>query len=131
MLRYEKVREQLKLIAVKVISHAPACGFSEDIRCFILELDDRWQSLCEKLGLTYQRVEETLFLLKLLEEMLNLLEKWLQNVSKRVEQIKLYTCSVDSMHIYIQNLQVNLSFDEYCVILQTNYTLLIISMLNI
>ncbi|XP_047138452.1 uncharacterized protein LOC100206390 isoform X5 [Hydra vulgaris] len=106
VIRYDKVREQLKLIAVKVISHAPACEFSEDINCFIVELDNRWRSLCEKLGLAYQGVEEALFLLKLLEEMLNMLEKWLHDISKRIEQIELYTCNIDSIHIYIQNLEV-------------------------
>ncbi|XP_065655767.1 uncharacterized protein LOC100206390 isoform X16 [Hydra vulgaris] len=106
VIRYDKVREQLKLIAVKIISHAPACEFSEDINCFTVELDNRWRSLCEKLGLAYQGVEEALFLLKLLEEMLNMLEKWLHNITKRIEQIELYTCNIDSMHIYIQNLEV-------------------------
>ena len=48
-------------------------------------LNDRWRSLCQQLGITYKKAEETRYGLKLLEIQLKQLNTWMKEVEGRVE----------------------------------------------
>lgn len=106
MKRYDTIRNELKSMAVEVLSHGASATYGDHVREELNAVNYRWRILCDKLGMTYKIAEETLFLLKLLEEMLKQLTSWLNNARGRLKQVRLESCSVNEMALAVQNLEV-------------------------
>lgn len=108
MSRYDTVRGELKKIAIHILGYGSSYVFGNVVRQQLNDVNDRWKDLCEKLGMTYKDAEETLFLLKLLEEMLGQLTSWLNDVNKKLKQVQLDTCSPDEMQRFIMDTEVSI-----------------------
>ena len=109
MKRYNDVRNELKDLAISILSHGPSCSFGIVVQKKLNEVNARWRQLCDKLGMTFKDAEETLFLLKLLQEMLGQLNKWLNSVHEKIKGVELDTCSFDGMKRSIKNIDVSQS----------------------
>lgn len=109
MKRYNDVRNELKNLAISILSHGPSCNFGIIVQEKLNEVNARWKQLCDKLGMTWQDAEETLFLLKLLQEMLGQLNRWLNTVHEKIKGVELDTCSFDDMNRSIKNIDVSQS----------------------
>jgi hypothetical protein len=107
MKRYNNVRNELKDLAISILSHGPSCSFGMIVQEKLNQVNTRWKHLCDKLGLTFKEAEETLFLLKLLQEMLGQLNRWLNNVHEKIKGVELNTCSFDAMKRSIKNIDVS------------------------
>lgn len=117
MTRYDGIRSELKKLAIQLLGYGSSCVFGTVVRQKLNDVNDRWKNLCEKLGMTYKDAEETLFLLKLLEEMLDQLTSWLNGVNERLKQVKLDSCSPDEIKRFIMDTEVNADFllnDVFC-----------------
>ena len=80
---HETQRKRLQGFAVQIVSTCPSAPFSEKVRSRQQNINCRLEELCRELGLSYQKVEETLFSLQLLEAMLKRLNIWLQGVEDK------------------------------------------------
>ena len=70
-------------------------------------MKERWKDICSQIGIPSQQAEETLFLLKLFEEMLKHINSWLNGISKRLKMINLKSSEENEIKIYLKDLKVN------------------------
>ena len=70
-------------------------------------MKERWKGICSQLGISCLQAEETLFLLKLFEEMLKHINTWLNGISKRLKMINLKSSEENEIKIYLKDLKVN------------------------
>ena len=70
-------------------------------------MKERWKDICSQIGIPFQQAEETLFLLKLFEEMLKHINSWLNGISKRLKMINLKSSEENEIKIYLKDLKVN------------------------
>ena len=116
MKKYDTIRNELKDLAVSILSHGPSCVYAQTVQQRLDQVNQRWKEICERLGMTYKDAEETLFLLSVLREMLRQLNKWLNSVQEQLKRVELNSCSFDQMKQYVTNLEV------YNVRLRLHYT---------
>ena len=106
MKKYNKIRSELKDLAITIFSHGTSCAYAVKVEERLNDINNKWKALCEKLGMTYKDAEETLFLLKILQEMLTRLNKWLNFVHENMKRVELDSCCLDEMMQYIKNIEV-------------------------
>ena len=70
--------------AYYVISKAGGTPYAGAVAEKQKHLNDRWRALCQQLGITYKKAEETRYGLKLLEIQLKQLNTWMAEVESRL-----------------------------------------------
>lgn len=70
--------------AYYVISKAGGTPYAGAVAEKQKHLNDRWRALCQQLGITYKKAEETRYGLKLLEIQLKQLNTWMTEVESRL-----------------------------------------------
>ena len=70
--------------AYYVISKAGGTPYAGAVAEKQKQLNDRWRALCQQLGITYKKAEETRYGLKLLEIQLKQLNTWMADVESRL-----------------------------------------------
>lgn len=70
--------------AFHVISCGSGSPYTEHVAKKQQELNERWRALCQQLGVTYKKAEETKYELKLLEIQLKQLNAWMTQVENRL-----------------------------------------------
>lgn len=109
MKKYNNIRNELKDLAVTIFGHGgTTCVYAVKVELKLNEINNKWKTLCDRLGMTYKDAEETLFLLKILQEMLTRLNKWLNFVHDNIKRVELDSCCLDEMMQYIKNIEVGI-----------------------
>ena len=104
--RYEHARKRLQGFAVHFVSACPNAPFSEHIRSRQQNINLRWEALCRELGMSYKKVEETLFSLQLFEAMLTRLNDWLGGIEGKAYQFISYGNDVESNRQLLMDIKV-------------------------
>lgn len=107
IVKYSNELEELQQLAIKIGSYGSTCKFSYDIISKFGCMKERWKDICSQIGIPSQQAEETLFLLKLFEEMLKHINSWLNGISKRLKMINLKSSEENEIKIYLKDLKVN------------------------
>ena len=107
MKRYGLMFSALRYTAVQILTYGCTCTFSKDIQDKFIRINERWKQLYHKLEIKDRMVEETVFMLQLLEEMLKQLTTWLNRVAGRLKNIDLDSCSLKYMEEALDDIQVN------------------------
>ena len=72
-------------------------------------LNDRWRALCQQLGITYKKAEETRYGLKLLEIQLKQLNTWMTELESRLVDFTVARlCVVAEIHKKVKEMKVTL-----------------------
>ena len=70
-------------------------------------LNDRWRALCQQLGITYKKAEETRYGLKLLEIQLKQLNTWMTELESRLVDFTVARlCVVAEIHKKVKEMKV-------------------------
>jgi len=85
--KYDQTRKRLEGFAIQIMSTGPAAPYSEQVKKRCQTINHRWEVLCREVGVSFRKVEETLFNLRLLEAVLMRLNEWLKTVEDRVNQL--------------------------------------------
>ena len=70
--------------AYYVVSKAGGTPYAGAVAEQQKHLNDRWRTLCQQLGITYKKAEETRYGLKLLEIQLKQLNTWIAELERRL-----------------------------------------------
>ena len=81
---HEGTRSTMNECAYYVISKAGGTPYAGAVAEKQKHLNDRWRALCQQLGITYKKAEETRYGLKLLEIQLKQLNTWMAEVESRL-----------------------------------------------
>merc|ERR1712072_1648661 len=81
------------------------CTFAKDIQDKFIHINKRWKHLYQKLEMVDKKVEETVFMLQLLEEMLKQLTTWLNRVVGKLKEVDLDSCSLKYMEESLDDIQ--------------------------
>ena len=81
---HEGTRSTMNECAYYVISKASGTPYAGAVAEKQKHLNDRWRALCQQLGITYKKAEETRYGLKLLEIQLKQLNTWMAEVESRL-----------------------------------------------
>ena len=81
---HEGTRSTMNECAYFVISKAGGTPYAGAVAEKQKQLNDRWRALCQQLGITYKKAEETRYGLKLLEIQLKQLNTWMTEVESRL-----------------------------------------------
>merc|ERR1712176_279696 len=95
--RYEQTFTDLRCTAVQILTYGSTCTFAKDIQDKFIHINKRWKHLYHKLEMVDKKVEETVFMLQLLEEMLKQLTTWLNRVVGKLKEVDLDSCSLKYM----------------------------------
>lgn len=112
MKKYNTIRSDLKDLAITIFTYGTSCVYAKQVETKLSKINNQWKAICDKLGMTYKDAEETLFLLKVLQEMLTRLNTWLNHVHENIKKVALDSCCPDEMVQYVRNIEV-------CIILYT------------
>ena len=114
MQKYNSIRNEMKDLAITIFSHGGTTSvYAVKVEGKLNEINNKWKALCDRLGMTYKDAEETLFLLKILQEMLTRLNKWLNFVHENIKRVELDSCCLDEMMQYIKNIEVRLLYFDH------------------
>jgi hypothetical protein len=103
--RYEKTFSELRSTAVQILTYGSTCTFAKDIQDKFICINKRWKQLYHKLEMSDKNVEETVFMVHLLEEMLKQLTTWLNRVMGRLKDVDLDSCSLEYMEEALDDIQ--------------------------
>lgn len=90
---HELVRSNMNEAAYHVISRASGTPYVSMVAYKQKDINDRWRALCQQLGITYKKAEETKYGLKLLEIQLKQLNNWMAEVEGRLSTFAIQGCS--------------------------------------
>ncbi|XP_068688970.1 nesprin-1-like [Montipora foliosa] len=82
--RHEAIRSTMNECAYYVVSKAGGTPYAGAVAEQQKHLNDRWRTLCQQLGITYKKAEETRYGLKLLEIQLKQLNTWIAELERRL-----------------------------------------------
>ena len=72
------------------------------------DLNERWETLCIQLGISYKKAEQTKYSLKLLEAQLMQLNKWMNNIERQLGELTTQrSCDLDELRQQLVDLQVS------------------------
>lgn len=81
--------------AFYLLSHWSGTPFTDHMTTKQQEVNNRWRTLCQQLGVTYKKAEETKYGLKLLELQLKQLNAWMAQVESKLRDYSITdTCEV-------------------------------------
>jgi len=81
--------------AFYLLSHWSGTPFTDQMTTKQQEVNSRWRTLCQQLGVTYKKAEETKYGLKLLELQLKQLNAWMSQVENKLRDYSFAdTCEV-------------------------------------
>lgn len=93
---HENTRSTLNESAYYVISKAGGTPYAGAVAEKQKNLNDRWRALCQQLGITYKKAEETRYGLKLLEIQLKQLNTWMAEVETKLREFSVVSSCVVS-----------------------------------
>ena len=93
--KYEQARKKLQGFAIQIMSTGPTAPYSEQVLKDYNVINHRWEGLCKELGISFKRVEETVFSLRLLEAVLTKLNEWLKSIEGKVRKLSLQLTEPD------------------------------------
>lgn len=82
--RHEATRSTMNECAYYVVGKAGGTPYAGAVAEKQKQLNDRWRTLCQQLGITYKKAEETRYGLKLLEIQLKQLNTWIAGLEGRL-----------------------------------------------
>jgi len=92
-----------------LISHWSGTAFTDHMTTKQQEVNERWRTLCQQLGVTYKKAEETKYGLKLLEIQLKQLNAWMAQVESKLMGYTIGdTCEITEVQQKYQELKVSL-----------------------
>jgi len=103
---YATLREDLKKLAVNILSYGSTCSFAHDIKDKFQTMKTRWKCICESLGISYEQAEETIFLLQLFEQLLKQLNNWLNTICHKLKHMNLTSTNLAEMEHTIRDLKI-------------------------
>ena len=96
---HEATRSTMNECAYFVISKAGGTPYAGAVAEKQKHLNDCWRALCQQLGITYKKAEETRYGLKLLEIQLKQLNTWMIEVESRLKDFTVvHLCVVADIH---------------------------------
>ena len=116
--------------AYYVISKAGGTPYAGTVAEKQKHLNDCWRALCQQLGITYKKAEETRYGLKLLEIQLKQLNTWMTDLESRLVDFTVARlCVVAEINKKVKEMKVKLKtvivnmmangpFAEYCHMVQ-------------
>ena len=90
---HEPARSDMNEAAYHVISRASGTPSASVVAEKQKAVNDRWRALCQQLGITYKKAEETRYGLKLLEMQLKQLNSWMAELEARVAAFTVDYCA--------------------------------------
>lgn len=97
--------------AYYVISKAGGTPYAGAVAEKQKHLNDRWRALCQQLGITYKKAEETRYGLKLLEIQLKQLNTWMAEVETRLKEFAVAgSCVLTEIQKKVKEMKVNKQF---------------------
>ena len=106
---HEATRSTMNESAYYVISKAGGTPYAGAVAEKQKHLNDRWRALCQQLGITYKKAEETRYGLKLLEIQLKQLNTWMTELESRlVDFTVVRLCVVAEIHKKVKEMKVKL-----------------------
>ena len=94
--------------AYYVISKAGGTPYAGAVAEKQKHLNDRWRALCQQLGITYKKAEETRYGLKLLEIQLKQLNTWIVEVEGRLMRFAVAgSCVLPEIQRKVKEMKVN------------------------
>ena len=95
--------------AYYVISKAGGTPYAGAVAEKQKHLNDRWRALCQQLGITYKKAEETRYGLKLLEIQLKQLNTWMAEVETRLMGFSVAgSCVLPDLQRKVKEMKVNI-----------------------
>ena len=99
--------------AYYVISKAGGTPYAGAVAEKQKHLNDRWRALCQQLGITYKKAEETRYGLKLLEIQLKQLNTWMTELESRLVDFTVARlCVVAEIHKKVKEMKVKLKTSD-------------------
>ena len=106
---HEATRSTMNESAYYVISKAGGTPYAGAVAEKQKHLNDRWRALCQQLGITYKKAEETRYGLKLLEIQLKQLNTWMTELESRLVDFTVARlCVVAEIHKKVKEMKVKL-----------------------
>ena len=93
--KYEQIRKRLQGFAIQIMSTGPTAPYSEQVQKCYDVINHRWEALCIELGISFKRVEEIVFSLRLLEAVLTKLNEWLKTMEGKVRKLSIQLTEPD------------------------------------
>ena len=90
----EKKRNQLNEHAFHVISGGAGTQYARSVAEVQQNVNERWETLCTQLGVTYKKAEETKYSLRLLEAQLHELNSWMSDVEEKLIAFGIGACEL-------------------------------------
>lgn len=104
---HEGARSSMNECAYYVISKAGGTPYGGAIAEKQKHLNDRWRALCQQLGITYKKAEETRYGLKLLEIQLKQLNTWMAELESRLVDFTVACLCVETdLHKKVKEIKV-------------------------
>ena len=104
---HENTRSTLNESAYYVISKAGGTPYAGAVAEKQKNLNDRWRALCQQLGITYKKAEETRYGLKLLEIQLKQLNTWMAEVETKLREFSVVSsCVVSELQRKVKEMKV-------------------------
>ena len=106
---HEATRSTMNESAYYVVSKAGGTPYAGAVAEKQKHLNDRWRALCQQLGITYKKAEETRYGLKLLEIQLKQLNTWMTELESRLVDFTVARlCVVAEIHKKVKEMKVKL-----------------------
>lgn len=110
---HEATRSTMNESAYYVISKAGGTPYAGAVAEKQKHLNDRWRALCQQLGITYKKAEETRYGLKLLEIQLKQLNTWVTELESRLVDFTVARlCVVAEIHKKVKEMKVKLTTSD-------------------
>ena len=108
---HEAVRSRLNECAFHVISRGSDSCYARKVKEQQQQLNERWRALCQLLGITYKKAEETKYGLKLLEIQLKQLNAWMTELEERLRSFtRKGSCEISEIQKQLGMLKVQWGF---------------------
>lgn len=111
---HENTRSTLNESAYYVISKAGGTPYAGAVAEKQKHLNDRWRALCQQLGITYKKAEETRYGLKLLEIQLKQLNTWMAEVETKLREFSVVgSCILPELQRKVKEMKVIIKMSEH------------------